>query len=262
VAVARRGEAARPSVHHYRDVAVVLRKLDYGEADRIYTLLTRDHGKVGALAKGVRRTSSRLAGTLELFARVDVGLARGRSLDVITQAVRLPGPRIPADVERTAYAGLVAEVADLVSEDRHPVEGVYELTVAALEELAREPEPRRASAWFVGVALDLLGYAPQLVDCAGCGRPLPEAPAAFAAPAGGFLCEGCAPPAAHPTPVAALKVLRVVGAGDVDLYRRLRLDDVLLGEVERVLEVQLEHHLDRQLRSLRFLRRLRSLGPV
>ena len=242
----------------YRDAAVVLRKLDYGEADRIYTLLTRQHGKVGAIAKGVRRPASRLAAALELFSLIDVQLARGRNLDVVTQAVRLDGPRIDADVERTAHAGLIAELADRVSEERHPEEGLFELTVAALHELAGEPEPRRASAYYMSVALDLLGYAPQLQVCASCGRPLPALAAAFSPAAGGFLCVDCAEPGMHPVPVQALKVLRVMATDGIELYRRLKLDASLMGEVERVLEAQLEYHLDRQLKSLRFLRQMRS----
>jgi DNA repair protein RecO (recombination protein O) len=242
----------------YRDHAVVLRKLDYGEADRIFTLLTREHGKVGAIARGVRRPTSKLASSLELFSTIDVQLARGRNLDVVTQAVRLQGPRIEADVERTAHAGLIAELADRVTEDRHPLDGIFELTVAALQELAREPEPRRASAYYMLTALDLLGYAPQLSVCASCERPLPEAPAAFSPVAGGFLCVDCAQPGMRPVPVQAIKVLRAMAAGGIELYRRLKLDAPLMAEVERVLEAQLEHHLDRQLKSLRFLRQLRS----
>ena len=251
-----RGEGAGMST--YRDAAVVLRKLDYGEADRIYTLLTREHGKVGAIARGVRRVASRLAPALELFSVVDVQLARGRSLDVVTQVVRLPGPRIDADVERTAHAGLIAELADRVSEERHPVEGLFELTVLALQELAREEEPRRASAYFIFVALDLLGYAPQLRVCASCGRPLPEAAAAFSPAAGGFLCVDCGEPGMRLVSVQALKVLRAMATDGIELYRRLRLDADLMGEVEHVLETQLEHHLDRRLKSLRFLRQMRS----
>jgi DNA repair protein RecO (recombination protein O) len=242
----------------YRDAAVVLRKVDYGEADRILTLLTREHGKVGAIAKGVRRPTSRLAAALELFSLVDVQLARGRNLDVVVQAVRLPDLRIEADVERTAHAALIAELADRVSEDRHPEEGLFELTVAALRDLANETAPRRASAYFMSVALGLLGYQPQLMTCASCERPLPEAPAAFSAAAGGFLCVDCAEPGMHPVPVPALKVLRVMATGGIELYRRLRLDAGLMDEVERVLEGQLEYHLDRQLKSLRFLRQMRS----
>jgi len=202
--------------------------------------------------------SSRLAAALELFAEIDVQLARGRNLDVVVQAVRVPGPRIEAIVERTAHAALVAELADRVSEERHPLEGLFPLVAGSLRELAVEAQPRRASAWFMASALDLLGYAPQLQHCASCERPLPEAPAGFSAAAGGFLCADCAPAGMHPVPVAALKVLRVMASGGSDLYRRLKLDELLMGEVERVLEAQLEYHLDRQLKSLRFLRQMRS----
>src|SRR6266851_260888 len=155
----------------YRDRAVVLRKLDYGEADRIFTLLTRNHGKVGAIAKGVRRPESKLGPSLELYGHVDVLLAKGRGeLDVVAQVQRMSGLRITGDVERMSHAALIAELAERVCEDRHPVDGVYELAVMALDELARETDPRRASAYFLMAALDLLGYAPQLMECASCGK--------------------------------------------------------------------------------------------
>src|ERR1700724_4435271 len=93
----------------YRDRAVVLRKLDYGEADRIFTLLTRTHGKVGAIAKGVRRQESKLGPSLELYGHVDVLLAKGRGdLDVVAQGERLPGMRIAGEGGRMSHAALVA----------------------------------------------------------------------------------------------------------------------------------------------------------
>jgi DNA repair protein RecO (recombination protein O) len=238
---------------------VVLRKLDYGEADRIYTLLTRGHGKVGAIARGVRRMSSKLGPALDLYGHVDLLLARGSgSLDVIAQAMRLPGPRLEAELGRTAHASLIAELAERVTEDRHLVDGIYELTVLALEELARETDPRRATAYYLTAALGLLGYAPELRDCARCGNPLPEAAAAFSPVAGGLLCPDCAEPEMIRVSVAALKVLRLMGAGDIATYRRLRMEPALLDEIEAVLEGQLEYHLDRRLRSLQFLRQMRT----
>src|SRR2546430_8297324 len=199
----------------YRDRAVVLRKLDYGEADRIFTLLTRDHGKVGAIAKGVRRPSSKLGPSLELYGHIDVLLARGRGdLDVVAQVERVPGARIAGEVERMSHAALIAELAERVCEDRHPVDGVYELTVTALAELARESDPRRASAYFLTAALELLGYAPQLSVCASCEKPLPAKPAAFSPSARGFLCDrdDLAMPR---TSLAAIKVLRLMAACDL-----------------------------------------------
>lgn len=242
----------------YRDEAIVLRKLDYGEADQIYTLLTRGHGKVGAIAKGVRRPNSRLAPALDLFARIDVLLASGRNLDVVAQAERLPGPRVEADPDLTAHAALVAELAERVTEDRHPLEGLYDLTSVALHDLAVEPDPRRATAWFLMQALELLGFGPQLQACASCERELAPAPAAFSAAAGGLLCDRCADPGWARLSVAAIKVLRVMQAGDARLYARLKLEGGLLQEVEDVLEAHLEHHLDRRLKSLRFLKQMRA----
>ena len=237
---------------------MILRKVDYGEADRIFTLLTRAHGKVGAIAKGVRRPESKLASSLELYTHVDVLLAKGRGeLDVVAQVERLPGTRMAGEVERMSHAALVAELAERVCEDRHPVDGVYELTVMALDELARETDPRRASAYFLMSALDLLGYAPQLMACASCERPLEARPAAFSASAGGFLCDrdDLGMPK---TSLAAIKVLRLMASGDLQTYRRLKLDGALMDEVERVLLMQLEHHLDRRLKSVQFLHEMRA----
>lgn len=248
----------RKELATYRDRAVVLRKLDYGEADRIFTLLTRNHGKVGAIGKAVRRQESKLGPSLELYSHLDVLLARGRGeLDVIAQAQRVPGYRIEGDVARMAHAALIAELAERVCEDRHPIDGVYDLTVSALDELSRESDPRRASAWFLMSALDLLGYAPQLINCASCERPLTARPAPFSAEAGGFLCERCALPSMEAVALAAIKVLRVMAAGDAATYRRLKLAPPLLNAIDGVLQAQLEYHMDRRLKSLAFLNQLR-----
>ena len=207
----------------------------------------------------MRRPESKLAHALELYTHIDVLLAKGRGeLDVVAQVQRLPGTRIAGEVERVSHAALIAELAERVCEDRHPVDGVYELTVMALDELARETDPRRASAYFLMAALDLLGYAPQLMACASCDRPLEAKPAAFSAAAGGFLCDS--DDLGMPrTALAAIKVLRLMAAGDLQTYRRLKLGGELMDEVEAVLLAQLEHHLDRRLKSVAFLREMHSL---
>jgi DNA repair protein RecO (recombination protein O) len=213
---------------------------------------------VGAIAKGVRRPTSKLGPSLELYGHVDVLLAKGRGeLDVVAQVSRIPGYRIEGDVLQMAHAALIAELTERVCEDRHPLDGVYELAVSALDELSREPDPRRASAWFLMTALDLLGYAPQLMSCASCERPLPARPAPFSADAGGFLCEKCALPGMEPVPLAAIKVLRLMAAGDLETYRRLKLDSTLMNSIDAVLQTQLEYHMDRRLKSLAFLNQLR-----
>ena len=220
--------------------------------------MTRDHGKVGAIAKGVRRQESKLGPSLELYGHIDVLLAKGRGdLDVVAQVQRVPGYRIEGSVERMAHAALIAELAERVCEDRHPIDGVYELAVLAMAELAHETDPRRASAWFLMTALDLLGYAPQLMSCVSCDTPLPAKPAAFSAKAGGFLCDRCALPAMDLVPLAMIKVLRLMASGDIETYRRVKLDGALMASIEGVLQSQLEYHMDRRLKSLAFLNQMR-----
>jgi len=156
-----------------------------------------------------------------------------------------------------AHAALIAELAERVCEDRHPIDGVYELAVMALAELAHESDPRRASAWFLMTALDLLGYAPQLMSCTSCERPLAAKPAAFSAEAGGFLCDKCALPAMDVVPLAVIKVLRLMASGDIETYRRVKLDGAVMASIEGVLQSQLEYHMDRRLKSLAFLNSMR-----
>jgi DNA repair protein RecO (recombination protein O) len=246
----------------YQADAIVLRRLDYGEADRILTLLTREHGKLSAIAKGSRRAKARAANGLDLFARSRMMLAKGHNLDVVAQAERRGDVRnISGDLHRTAYACLVAEVADKVLEERHPVDDVFELVVGTIERLnTPERSPRAESAWFVMRILDLLGYQPQLFDCAGCNQPLPEAAAWFSPLLGGVLCQRCGAhdQAGSPVSVNSLKVLRLMAAGDGALYDRLRLSPELLHQIEAALEAQLEYHLDRQIKSLEFIRGIRE----
>ena len=211
----------------------------------------------------MRKQASKLGPSLELYGHVDVLLAKGRGeLDVIAQVQRVPGYRIEGDMERMAHAALIAELAERVCEDRHPVDGVYELAVTSMHDLAKESDPRRASAWFLMTALDLLGYAPQLMNCASCERPLEAKPAAFSPEAGGFLCDRCALPAMDLVPLAAIKVLRLMASGDFDTYRRLKLDDRLMASIDAVLQLQLEHHLDRRLKSLAFLNSLSRVSGI
>lgn len=246
----------------YQADAVVLRRLDYGEADRILTLLTREHGKLSAIAKGSRRAKARSAGGLDLFARSQMMLAKGHNLDVVAQAQRRGDVRhISGDLHRTAYACLVAEVADKVLEERHPVDDVFDLVVTSIDRL-NQPQrlPRAESAWFLMRILDLLGYTPQLLECPGCNRPLPEAAGWFSPLLGGILCRLCGArdQAGSSVSINGLKVLRLMAAGDGALYDRLRLSTDVLQEVEAALEAQLEYHLDRHLKSLEFIRTIRN----
>jgi DNA repair protein RecO (recombination protein O) len=237
---------------------VILRRVDYGESDRILTVLTREHGKIGVIARGVRKANSRMAAHTDLFARSRMQLARGRgNLDVLTQAETIGSAAPLADARRAACASVCAELADRVLEPNHPDEETFDLVVEALADCTDAArDPRAALVWLTRRMIDRLGYAPRLHECASCETPLPETAAWFSAAAGGLLCPRCATsdPGSVECSVRVIKVLRVAAAGDLALYRRLRLDEQSLATLEWVAERELAQHLDRQLRSLPVLR--------
>lgn len=158
----------------YRDEGVVLRTAKLGEADRIITLLTRDHGKIRAVAKGVRRTKSRFGARLEPFMRADLLVAQGRSLDVVSQAESVAAYAEPicADYEAYTAANVIVETADkLVGPEESRVAGQYRLLIGALNALAKHAHaPDHISASYVMRALALAGWAPRLHACVVCGQ--------------------------------------------------------------------------------------------
>ena len=179
----------------YRDEGVVLRVQKLGEADRIITLLTRRHGRVRAVAKGVRRTRSKFGATVEPFSHVDLQLYEGRSLDIVTQADSLTayGDRLVDDYGRYTAGTAVLETAErLTAEEREPALRLFLLVLGALRTLS-ERDPSLVLDAFLLRAMAVSGYAPALSACARCGEPGPHR--AFSVPAGGTVCPACRPAA-------------------------------------------------------------------
>jgi len=187
----------------YRDEAVVLRAQKLGEADRIVTLLTREHGQVRAVAKGVRKTKSRFGARLEPFMLVDVQLYEGRSLDTVTQAETIGayGLAIAADYPRYTAATAMLETAErLTDTDREPALQQFLLLAGGLRTLAQGlHEPGLVLDAYLIRSLSVAGWAPSFTDCARCGQTGPHR--AFSLATGGAVCPSCRPPgsaAPHP----------------------------------------------------------------
>src|SRR5512139_594725 len=200
----------------YRDEAVVLRTQKLGEADRIITLLTRDTGRVRAVARGVRRTTSRFGSRLEPFTYVDLQLAEGRTLDVITQAETLApyGSKLGSDYERYTAGTVMLETAErLVVEDKEPALQQFLLLVGALRTMcAGERSPAAVLVSFLLRSLSVAGYAPSFEGCARCGLEGPHR--AFSPAAGGMLCSTCrVPGSASPAPETVM-LLGALLSGD------------------------------------------------
>ncbi|MDR0432172.1 MAG: DNA repair protein RecO [Bifidobacteriaceae bacterium] len=239
----------------YRDRAVVLRTHKLGEADRIITLLTQDHGRVRAVAKGVRRTSSRLGARVEPFMHVDVQLHQGRNLDVVTQVelVGAYGQTISGDYELFTTANAIVEAAERFTEvEREPALQQYRLAVGALHALAgARRAPGLVLDSYLLRSLAVAGYAPSFFDCARCGAAGPQR--SFAPSAGGAVCADCRPAGASAPSAGAFALLAALLTGDwpaaeeADLRTRR--------EAAGVVAAYAQWHLERQVRSLRLVER-------
>ncbi len=242
----------------YRDEGVVLRVQKLGEADRIVTILTRRHGRVRAVAKGVRRTRSRFGATVEPFSHVDLQLYAGRSLDIVVQAESLTsyGQDLVADYARYTAGTAVLETAErLTAEEREPSLRLFLLVVGALRTLV-QPEPVRDPGLvldaFLLRAMSVAGYAPALADCARCGAPGPHR--AFSVPAGGTVCPACRPAAAASPSPAALSLMLHLLTGDWESADST--DARTRREAGGLVAAHLQWHLERGLRSLPHVERV------
>lgn len=234
----------------YSDEAVVLRTRKLAEADRIITLLTRERGVVRAVAKGVRRTSSRFGSRLEPFTHVDLQLAEGRNLDTITQAVtRSPfGEAISADYDRyTAASVMVETVERLVVEEREPSIQQYQLLVGGLRAMAAgEHRGSDVMDSFVLRSLAVAGYAPSFDGCARCGLEGPHRD--FHPASGGVLCNGCRMPGSARPAAGTVALLGALLAGDWAAIDPAQDRD--RREARGLISAYLAWHLERGLRSL------------
>lgn len=244
----------------YHTEAVILRRLDFGEADRIVVVFTPGRGKVETIAKGVRRITSRRAGHLEPLARTRLLLAQGRQLDVITQAEALDlFPNVRSDLERTAAGFYLAELVDRFTEPHQPNLNLYRHLVEGLTLLDRGQDPDLVRRYFELRLLDAVGFRPELYTCVECGRELRPVTNHFSPAAGGVLCPDCGGKN-RPISVSALKVLRFIqSAPAFDRVARLRVQPGIMRELELLLRDYLRFLLERDLKSTAFLDGLRQL---
>jgi DNA repair protein RecO (recombination protein O) len=258
-----------PAPRLYVTDAIVLSRFDYGEADRIMTLFTPTYGKLKAIAKGVRRTTSRLGGSLEPLAELRVALARGRTFDVVTQVeVMHSWLSLRDSLESTATAWYLAELADRSIEERHETEGLYALLKRAYELLDAGMVAGRVARWYEMNLADEMGVRPEVDRCVECDRML-EADEEFrwVPPLGGVLCYRCPGPPTESAglSVEALKLLKAYQRMDVEAIAGLRLPPLVEREVEGAMRDFLHFSLDRDARSLAFLdevRRTRRSVPA
>lgn len=227
---------------------MILRTHKLGEADRIVTMLSRRNGKIRAVAKGVRRTSSKFGSRLEPFMVADVQLYQGRSLDIVQQAESLGayGADIAVDYERFTAASAMVETADRLSEAEATAEQ-YLLLVGGLRSLSRGEHAARSilDSYLLRV-MALSGWAPALEDCARCAAPGPHTH--FGPQLGGVVCDACAPAGSPRISASTLVLLRALMSGDWEMIDAAGPRD--LAPASGTVAAYVQWQLERGIRSL------------
>ena len=239
----------------------MLRRTDFGEADRLLTLYTRDFGKIKAVAKGARKPQSRKTGHVELFMRSNFLFASGRDIAILTQAEMVePYAALRDDLIRSTYAAYVVELLDrfTVEEDKHS--GIYQLLADALGWLATQEDVLLVARYYELRLLGLAGFRPQLFHCVACGEAIEERDQFCSGELGGVLCPDSRAEDRRAVAITAvsLKVLRYLQTRSWDTVHALRLKRTVHTELENVMHFYITYVLERNLKSVEFLHRLRQ----
>lgn len=241
----------------YRTEAIVIRRIEIGEADRLLTIYTPHRGKLRVIAKGVRKPTSHLAGHVEPFARTMLQLAKGQTLDVVTQSETVAANRhLRESLERVSHAYYVAELLDRLTPDNSENFPAYRLLAEALALLDGDAEPNILIRWYELQMLDIMGYRPELQNCVECRSPLEAVVNAFVPALGGMLCPACKRiGVSRDLSVTAFKVLRLMQRSPWDEVTRVRIAPPVAAEIERTLRGYVNYVLEHEPRSAAFLTR-------
>ena len=261
-----------PRERIYSTHALLLRRRDVNDADRVVIVLTPRAGKLELIAKGVRKTSSRKAGHLEPFMHVTLQVAQARTWDIITEVATVETFRnLRQSLDGIAAASYVGELLDSFVESDDESQPIWELALFVLRAIDEQAGAGAAGAirpellrWFDLQLLSLTGFAPQLFRCVACERPLEPTLNFFGVHEGGVFCPQCGAQRqdVEPIPVDTLKVLRFLQSQRWDEVSRILIRPAVQRQVESLLSRYLIAILERHLRSVDFLRRLQKSPPA
>lgn len=249
----------------YRIEAIVLARMDLGEADRIFTVFTRGRGKMRVIAKGVRRPGSRTGRHLEYFNRCELMLATGRELDVVTSAESVERfDQARDNLVAYGHASYLAELLLQMTEDGDASPAAYDLLLGSLRLLSEGIDPFLVVRNFELSLCRILGFHPELYRCVGCSTEIGPVSNALSPQLGGMLCPACASGdlQAARLSVNAQKFIRVLDRQGLAEAIKLRLDPTTAGEIERALQQYARNHARRDLSSLNVMRSIREGLPT
>lgn len=249
----------------YKTEAIVLKQMPFGEADRVLTLYSPEMGKVHAVAKGVRRTRSKLGGHLELLNRVSISLAQGRNLDVVSEVEVIQTFRaVREDLQRLSRALYMAELVDSFSTEGASNDEVYQLLLDGLAWLEESRQQDLLLRYFELRLLDYCGYRPELFYCVECRSTLEPGDHLFSCAVGGVLCPACRAASNDPmtpAPLNAMKLLRFLQREQYARAESMRVPPASVSEAERLLQAYLRFLMEKELKSAEFMNLVASTIP-
>jgi DNA repair protein RecO (recombination protein O) len=249
---------AKPRV--YKTEAIVLKRTNLGEADKILSLYTPNLGKIRAVAKGVRRSKSKLGGHVETLTRSSIMLAAGRNLDIITQSQTIDSfLPLRSDLWHTSCALYAAELVERFTEEHIENYPVYRLLLNTITNIIESDDINLTLRYFEIQLLGHMGYKPQLQTCVHCKKELEPVENYFSSSGGGTLCPNCrtAEPRVRLLSLNALKVMRLFQSNGYDKARKVKLSAGLSKELETTMREYIRYILEREVKSAEFLDRLR-----
>ncbi len=257
------------NVRQFRTQAIVLSRRDFGESDRLLRLFTPDYGKISAIAKGARKPQSKVSGHVELFARVDVMIHKGRNLDILVQAELIdPYLLLREDLVRGAYANYIAELLDRFTADEDVSQtDLFVLLHQTLQRLAdKDDDPRLATRFYELLLLELVGFRPELMECVIDREPLLPQAHFFSNDEGGVVSQHAAPQVATSMvsiDFNTLKLLRHMQRNfkKYERVKSLKVSPEQHAHAERIMISYIAYLLESQLQSIDFIRRLRQFLP-
>lgn len=230
---------------YYTTKGIVLRRFNLGEADRIITLITPDHGKLKVVARGVRRMKSKLAGHLELFSHVDMHVAIGKSLDVVTSARLIETPP-QFDYEQLASAYLYAQMIDKLIDEGDTPQDVYTIAQMTFADLLAKGASALGELYFKLRLAAILGYQPELTACVRCGKTGPDYNYFFEPSLGGILDKACKMPGSLAISHDAIKLWRAILSLSLANVRRIAGAEAIAAETLPICNAFYDYNFDRR----------------
>ena len=243
----------------YQCEGLIIQKSPMGEADLLVTLFTKEHGKLRAVARGARRSTSKMVGHLEPLTQIRISVAHGRNLDHITQGQVIENfAALKSDLVAITKGQYVAELVAGFASEASPNQPFYNLAVEVLQNIGLHPESEWPLRFFELQLLRVSGLMPELYQCVECRQPLTPGNHRFSPSAGGTICPNCQPAGAHVRPLSlrAVKVLRLLHRGPLLDIIPLKVNSSSAQELKSVLGGTVTYWLDKEIRSNSFLEQL------